>query len=420
MAGLSSITPDPIAAIDVAYTPGHRKFLPAPVIPAEYQQPIDLGWLAVAGPYFCYLRRRPEGGYEWDLRDLDNYEYHPGLRKLGVRVLFEVDSATRRLHAVSIESTELGRCTPADPTWEQAIQLALCAVTTHLSLVRHFNGIHLSMVSPFAIATRNVLPAKHCLRILLWPHVWGSHYSNELVTEVLMTKGGDFEDVFSFTHAGMCKLFTDTYNNYNIRAIDPVFDAADHGVRRDEIDLPALDNREAHWDVIHAHTRRYLDLYYPSDADLQNDMAVQAWADELNRLVPNGVEGVLGEKLRVEGLARLVADYIYAGTVEHEVLGTGLWNYQLWTHVQPIRIYQNGQRVPLDVYQRLVNYNFMLNVSRAPLLHDLSYMAGSDAAASAAFSTFLAELAALQVRLKAEEFAYWKMYPSILEVSVNG
>lgn len=426
--GLPPIGPDPVAALDAAYTAAHRKSLPAPVIPAEYQRPVDLGWLAVAGPYFCYLRRTSEGHYEWDLHELDHdsYEYHPGLRKLGVRVAFELDRATRRLRAVAIDSEELGHCTPDDPTWEEAQRLALCAATTHLSLIRHFNGIHLSMVGPFGIATRNMLHANHCLRRLLWPHVWASHYSNELVTEVLLTKGGDFEEIFSFTHDGLCKLFTDTYNNYNIRVIDPLFDAQDRGVSKDDLDLPALDNREAHFNVIHAHARRYLDLYYSCDQDLRDDASVQSWVDELNRLVPNGVDSLLGDKLTIEGAARLVAAYIYAGTVEHEVLGTGLWNYQVWTHVQPVRMYKNGQREPVDLYQRLVNYNFMLNVSRAPMLQDLSYMAGTDKAAAAAFSTFLTEMAELQVKLTSEDNAdnaadaCWKISPAILEVSVNG
>ena len=128
---------------------------------------------------------------------------------------------------------------------------------------------------------------------------------------------------------------------------------------------------------------------------------------------------MVGDKLTIEGMARLLAAYIYAGTVEHEALGTGLWNYQLWTHVQPARIYKNGRREPLDVYQRLVNYNFILNVSRAPLLQDLSYLAGNDDAGAAAYSTFLAELAALQARLKIEHHECWKIYPADLEVSVN-
>ena len=32
-----------------------------------------------------------------------------------------------------------------------------------------------------------------------------------------------------------------------------------------------------------------------------------------------------------------MAAFIYMGTVEHELLGTGLWNYQMWTHVQPVK-----------------------------------------------------------------------------------
>jgi hypothetical protein len=70
------------------------------------------------------------------------------------------------------------------------------------------------------------------------------------------------------------------------------------------------------------------------------------------------------------------------------VLGTGLWNYQLWGDVQRTRIYRSGQRERLDVYQRLVNYNLILNVSRAPLLQDFSYMA-LDRPGRQAFQTFL-------------------------------
>ncbi len=415
---LPSIDPDPLVAVDLAYSGGHRKCLPAPVLPEEYQGSIDLGYVAVAGPYACYLQRAPEGGYEWDLRDLGGYECHQGLRTLGIRVLFAADQATRRLVPIEIEC-ELGRCSPRNPEWELAQKIALCAATTHLSLVRHFNGIHLALVAQFAVATRNTLPASHPVRRLLWPHMWGTQYSNELVTEVLMMKGGDFEEVFSFTHAGLCKLFADSYEQYDIRVIDPSIDADRRGIIKGEFDLPALENRLAHHEVIRSHAWRYLNLYYGSDRDLQEDVHIQAWVDELNRLVPGGVAQLLGDQLTIEGAARLIAAYIYAGTVEHEVLGTGLWNYQLWTQVQPVRVYKDGRREPIDVYQRLVNYNFILNVSRAPLLQDFAYLA-LDAAGAAAFSNFLAELRALQVRLEAEDPACWKISPEILESGVNG
>src|SRR5262245_27417899 len=84
-AGLPSIDADPLKALDEAYTAGHRRCFPTPVLPQEYQGPLDLGALAVAGPYACYVERAPEGGYHWDLRQLARYEHHEGLHALGVR-----------------------------------------------------------------------------------------------------------------------------------------------------------------------------------------------------------------------------------------------------------------------------------------------------------------------------------------------
>lgn len=415
---LPPIGADQGKALDRAYTARRRTTFHAPVRPKEYEGRPDLGYLAVAGPYACFLERSPEGRYQWDLRHLDGYEVHDGLRPLGVRVMFDVDEVGRGLVATEIYC-DLGTCRPGDANWEAAEKLALCAATNFLSLIRHFHNVHLAGVGQFAIATRNNLGPTHPLRRLLWPHVWGTEYSNELVTKVLMMKEGEFEGVFSFTHKGMCKLFRDWHGRYDIRLIDPEVDAERRGILDGGFDLPALANRRAHLDVMRAHARRYLDVYYPSDEALAHDRSVAAWIEELERRVPGGVRPLLGDALTVDGLARLVGAFIYLGTVEHEVLGTSLWNYQLWTDVQPVRVYKNGQREPVDVYQRLVNYNFLLNVSRAPLVQDFSYLA-LDPDGAACFRTFHAELKALQARLEHEEHAYWKMYPDMLESSVNG
>ena len=127
---------------------------------------------------------------------------------------------------------------------------------------------------------------------------------------------------------------------------------------------------------------------------------------------------VLGQEITLESTARLVTAFIYMATVEHEILGTGLWNYQMWTNVQPVRVYRNGQREPLDVYQRLVNANFNLNVRRAQLLQDFSYLA-LDPAGAEAFREFKQALERLQQRVEAEPGAAWKISPAILEANIN-
>ncbi len=418
--GLPEIDEDPFAALTRAYPSLHRTLHRPPVLPKEYAEPVDLAEVAVAGPYACYLQRVKgrEREYEWDLRHLNDYEHDPRLRKIGVRVLFRADEDAGRLEVVEIDS-ELGVTKPGEKDWPLAQKIALCAVTNDLSLVRHFNWIHLTAVSTVAMVTRNNLPGDHPVRRLLWPHTWGTQYSNELVTEVLMMPGGDFETVFSFTHRGLCRLFADSYERYDVRVIDPLADAERRDIVKGGFALPYLDNRLAHFEVMHNHARRYLRLYYESDADLRADRSMAAWVGELGQRVPNGIRALLGDDVTVDGVARLVAGFIYLGSVEHEALGTGLWNYQLWTHVQPTRVYRSGRRESIDVYQRLVNYNFILNVHRTALCSDFSYL-GLDRAAKQAFRTFQGELEALQERLDGEEYAAWKVSPRILESGVNG
>ncbi len=415
--GLPEIDADPLAAATRAYSRWHRKLLPAPVLPREYAGPVDLGHLAVASPYACYLSACDDG-YHWDFRFLGRYEHHPELRSLECRVLFHADEEAQRLSAVEIDC-ELGLCKPGNEAWPEAQRIALAAATNHLSLIRHFNWVHLVTVANFAMLTRNNLPADHPVRRLLWPHVWGTQYSNELVTEILLMKGGDFETVFSFTHAGLCQLFEDSYQEYDIRVIDPKLDAEERRIHKGGFRLPYLDNRWAHYEVFYEHAERYLGVYYDSDDELRADRSMRAWLEELAEHIPNGIQKVLGDDVTVAGVARLVAGFIYLGSVEHEVLGTGLWNYQLWNHVQPTRVYRSGRRETIDVYQRLVNYNFILNVSRSPLCADFSHVA-RDRAGKQAFRAFLGDLETLQARLDAEEPACWKVSPKILESGVNG
>jgi hypothetical protein len=381
---LRPIDKNPQTAINEAYTSSHRRLFPAPEMPAEYRDGLDLGYLAVAGPYACYLEKA-EYGYQWDLRGLGNFEHHAELRSLGARVLFRVNNLNR-LEATQIDC-EIGSCTPADNQWDLAQQIALCAATTHVSLVRHFNYVHLAAGAPFAIATRNNLPAAHPLRRLLWPHMFGTQHSNRLNTTGLLPKGGDFETTFSFTHEGMCKLLAISYNEFDFLMLDPEGDAERRGIKDSAFEMPALENRKAVFDVMHAHAHRYLELYYDSDERLRDDVNFRKWIDELDRLVPNGVLRTLGDEITLPSAARLIASLIYLAAVEHELLGTGLWNYQLWTHVQPVRVYRSGQREPHDVYQRLVNANFNLNVRRKQLMDDFSYLA-VDERGAAAFRSF--------------------------------
>jgi arachidonate 15-lipoxygenase len=240
-----------------------------------------------------------------------------------------------------------------------------------------------------------------------------------------MLKGGDFETIFSFTFEDMWKLFEDTYREFPIVVNDPEKDAEARQIRNAGFDTPTQDNIEKLFDTLHEHALDYLRVHYPdtspglSTSAIREDGEVLAWLDELNELIPNGVE-VTRADVTFESLARLVARFMYLATVQHEILGSFLWNYQMWTHKQPVRIYENGQREPLDVYQRLVNANYNLNVTRRELMFDFSYLAlDGDEQGAAALVKFNEELKWLQRSMGDEPWAIWKLYPQALKVNIN-
>ena len=416
-AGLPPIDADHWKAIGTACTPGHRKLFKDPQLPAEYTGDVDLARLAVASPYACYLEKASQGGYQWDFRKLEHYGHKDGLHSLGVHVLFHTDGE-QRLQVERIDS-ELGVSKPGDSKWELSRKLALCAATTHMSLVRHLNWVHLIGGSSAAIATRNGLPANHPVRRLLWPHVYGTQDSNLLAIKSQLTPGGDYGDIFSFEYPEMCRLLDDTHEQFDISRFDPLEDARQRGILglEEGFATPVLDNRRALFDVIHAYAERYLSLYYTDDG-LRRDEDFGRWLSELDALLPNGTRRLIGGNPTVSSAARLIAAIIYLESVEHESLGTGLWHYQLWPHVQPVRVYKNGQRLPVDVYQRLVNANFILNVHRTSLLEDFSYLA-LDREGAAAMRSLQDELQALQYQVARQPPALWRIEPSILEANIN-
>lgn len=438
--GLPSIDANPHMALAQAYTDRHRRavgkaaqrrgrmpkeVLEFPVVPQELRGGPDLGTLAVQGPFAGYIRKVVnQDSFEWDLRHLTEYHPRAGLYRLGMRVQFQLDSTRKRLTPMRIESA-LGLTYPTDDNWALAGRLALCALSTHTSLIRHWNWVHLIGGEALSIVTRNTLPEDHPFCRLLWPHIFGTHASNRLGTESQLVPGGDFESVFSYPHGEIYRFLSDSVGGFDVRTWDPQAYAAKRGIANAGFNQPTESNLSALFDVMHRHTTRYLAIYYGTDADVRVDRAICEWVDALEKALPNGLP-VTAASLTQASLARLAASCLYLATVQHELVGSFLWNYQVWTDVMPVRVARDGSRETLDVYQRLLNMNFMLNTPRAPLIADLTRLALSESAhpertarAVAAFAAFRQELEALQQMMEREPWMPWKLYPKSLEVNIN-
>jgi len=81
----------------------------------------------------------------------------------------------------------------------------------------------------------------------------------------------------------------------------------------------------------------------------------------------------------------------------------------------------------LDVYQLLVNYNYLLNVKRTLLIPekgDYSYLAEGlggtrQEIVASCFKDFNDKLKKLQQNMEKEPWAVWKIYPKDLEAHIN-
>jgi arachidonate 15-lipoxygenase len=415
--GLPEVDPDPMTRLAQAYRAPKRALFPAPLMPPEFSgsEP-DLGALALAGPYYGYLTPAGDDRWQWDLRVMGQFEHRPDVYKIGSRVVFERDDANGAFRPVLIEC-ELGEITPSDPRWGTARAIALCALTTHCGLVRHFNGVHLTFGSALAITARNALPADHPLLRLLWPHFYGTQYSNEMATLSQLDPAGDFAQVYSYTLKGLYDTFEQTYPTLRLSDYDPVAYIESSGLRAAGIASKGAADFEAMYAIFEDHARTYLSIYYASDAALAADAAVARWLAAFDDAIPNGLPAWT-KPLTIAALARLVAVLIHVVVVEHELRGSGLWNYQLWTHVHPIRVYRDGRREPLDLYQRLVNCNMTLNTKRAMLLQDFSHLA-LDERGAGAFRAFQRRLEALGRSFDDDPRQTWRLYPDTLTANMN-
>lgn len=163
--GLPEIDPDIDKALSSGLSGGYAEGFRTPVLPDIYagDETPELGDLAVESPYSVFLERGSEGTLRMDFRMLGDFEHQSNLRSLGVIVRFSESSESGRLTAIEIDSDAYGTVHRGDSEWEASEALAVCAATTHMSLTRHFNYVHLVSGDHWETATRNNLPADHPL-----------------------------------------------------------------------------------------------------------------------------------------------------------------------------------------------------------------------------------------------------------------
>ena len=383
----------------------------APVLPAALVDSDDLlAELAVQGPYASYLRRGENGAYVIDVDWIAEYEAAPGLAWPGGAAVFTVRDGRLRT-----ESVGLAGLTP-----EHAQAAYLAALNEDLTTFRHNLSVHLTMLTSFALATGNCLRSTHPARRLLH-HCFNTVLIGnvELASAQLSGPQGFAATIFSHEADELLRMVHDHLERFDFWDFEPDAQFERRGTTDTPFPYPYRDNVMRLWAPTRAYVEAYLRLYYASDDEVAADARLASWADELERLLPNGI-GIPAGGITFEWLTRLCATLIHVSIVEHDILNNVIWNYSTFGWLIPTVVPQSGEpmdmRRAFDMVATLIPtwkpYNMLLT-SDIPAL-------ALDDEAEAVMTRWIEELDRIQNEMDAvDPHDPTLSYPSYLNVSIS-
>ncbi|BAY61306.1 lipoxygenase-like protein [Calothrix brevissima NIES-22] len=148
--------------------------------------------------------------------------------------------------------------------------------------VTHLARTHL-FVGAFVMATYRQLPVNHPLGLLLRPHFAGTLAINDAAQRILIARGGGVDRLLSSTIDNSRVLAVKGLQSYgfNSAMLPKQFEQRGVSDRNLLPVYPYRDDALLVWDAIRQWVSGYLQLYYATDRDIQNDTALQSWAAEV-------------------------------------------------------------------------------------------------------------------------------------------
>lgn len=343
-----------------------------PAIPAGLSDAPDrLASLALRGPFASYLRRAdasadPTGGmagpndYLIDMSLFDAYPTKAGLMRPGGVAVFGVEAGRLCTRGIVRDGTLV---TPDAPAYALTERAFLCALNTHLTTLAHNSTVHLSYVTPMAVATTNELPPDHPVRRLLHWAFQTVLIGNFEVAEFQIIGSKSFAtEMFSHEYGTVVDLINKHVERFRIADLDPERDVSRRGMGDTPFEQPRRDNLLSFWAITKDFVHRYLALSYADDAAVAADAALTRWRATLDGLLPSGLADETGwvgaGPLTLVELERICSVYIHTSTVTHDQLNNVVWNYSTLNFWIPLQVPASGEhqdeRLSFDFISTLI------------------------------------------------------------------
>ncbi|KHL17815.1 lipoxygenase [Mumia flava] len=390
-----------------------RAWPTAPTLPKALATTDDLvAELAARGPFASGLRRVDDDRYAFGSDWVSGYPAVPGLAQPGGVASLVVRDGALVTQRLTSPTTSDG----AADGGGQAQAALIAGANEELTIFRHNVDVHLSMLTPFALASHNRLSPDHPVRRLVH-HCFDTVLigNRQLASAQLSGPRGFLASTFSHRADVLRTMVEDHLGHFDFWDFEPPTQFERRGTTSTPFPYPYRDNVMRFWDVTRDYVDRYLALYYDGDAAVAADPEIGRWVDELNRLMPNGV----GDTLTRDRLGRVCATLIHVSTVEHDILNNVVWDYTTLGWVTPTVVPASGelmdQRRAFDLVATLIGtwkpYNMLLTADVPKL--------ALDARAASVMADWIADLSRLQDAMDAQPRDPSLSYPAGLNTSIS-
>ena len=203
--------------------------------------------------------------------------------------------------------------------WQMAKTTVQAADMIHHELVAHLAHTHLVMEA-FAVATERCLKEEHPLSRLLRPHFEGTHLINFGAATNLIAPGGAIDGSFANNYEprlrSLQELATHTRLAFDFVGHMPERELASRGVNKLKM-FPYRDDVLDIWHAIQHWAEDYVEIYYKKDEDVQKDVQLAAWAQDL--LANGNLTNFEAPKTK-QHLSETLSMIMFVGSAQHAAI----------------------------------------------------------------------------------------------------
>eukprot|EP00903_Cladosiphon_okamuranus_P014136 g13137.t1 len=148
--------------------------------------------------------------------------------------------------------------------------------------ISHLANTHLVLEAPMVSMNRQ-LPKEHPVHALFAPHVEGTALINWGAHEILMEEGGGVDRLLANKIEDAWVLVRQKTLERMSKDFSPEADFAARHMTKEDFPgrYPYRDFGLMFWEATHTWVKEYLDVYYTTDADINDDDELQAFVDEV-------------------------------------------------------------------------------------------------------------------------------------------